>query len=227
MGAPLTDLRILGVRIRFSATGRRKEPARVGVALYAILTGVFLWVASLVGGTFENWFVVSKLPDAIANSRLLRALVGSESALRISRFVLLHVSGFRGSVSLGFMLGMVGLLGHLLGIPIEVRHVTFATGQLTFAGISLGPEAVIQPDFLWAVAAISVIGACNFGVSFALALFVAFRAREIRRRCLSRRRQRESAVAVAVQWRWRWRRSSLRPTRATRRWASRSTPGSL
>jgi site-specific recombinase len=146
---------------------------------YAMLTGVLLWVASLIGGTFENWFVVSKLPEAIASSRWLRALVGSDRARRFSRFVLVHISGFGGSVSLGFMLGMVGLLGHLVGIPIEVRHVTFATGQLTFSGISLGPTVVIQPEFLWAVAAIGVIGACNFGVSFALALFVALRAREV------------------------------------------------
>lgn len=146
---------------------------------YAILTGVFLWFASIIGGTFENWFVVSKLPEAIASSRVLRALVGSERAKRVSHFVLLHASGFGGSVSLGFMLGMVGLLGHLVGIPIEVRHVTFATGQLTFAGMSLGPEAVLHADFVWAVAAIGVIGTCNFAVSFALALFVALRAREV------------------------------------------------
>jgi site-specific recombinase len=147
--------------------------------LYAMLTGCFLWAASIVGGTMENWFVVNKLTEAIASSRGLRSLVGSERALKFSKFLLNNISGFGGSVSLGFFLGVSPVLGVLVGIPIEVRHVTFATGQLTFAGLTLGPERVLQSDYLWSLSAIGLIGLCNFGVSFALALFVALRAREV------------------------------------------------
>jgi site-specific recombinase len=146
---------------------------------YAMLTGVFLWASSIAGGTLENWFVVNKLHEAIASSRGLRGLVGSERAARFSKFILNNISGFGGSISLGMFLGLTPVLGVLIGIPIEVRHITFATGQLTFSGLTLGAERVIQPDFLWAVASLSVIALCNFGVSFALALFVALRAREV------------------------------------------------
>ncbi|MBS1150572.1 MAG: gliding motility protein [Myxococcaceae bacterium] len=146
---------------------------------YAMLTGVFLWAASIAGGTMENWFVVNKLHEAIASSRGLRSLVGSERSARFARFLLNNISGFGGSVSLGVFLGLSPVLGLLVGIPIEVRHVTFATGQLTFAGLTLGPERVLEADCLWSLAAIGVIGLCNFGVSFSLALFVALRAREV------------------------------------------------
>lgn len=146
---------------------------------YALLTGGFLWAASIAGGALENWFVVNKLHEALASSRGLRAWVGSERATRFSRFLVKNVSGFGGSVSLGMFLGLSPVLGMLVGVPIEVRHVTFATGQLTFAAMSLGPEQVLRPEYLWAVAAIGVIGLCNFGVSFSLALFVALRAREV------------------------------------------------
>ena len=84
-----------------------------------------------------------------------------------------------GVSALGMFLGLAPVVGGLTGIPIEVRHVTFVTGQLTFSGLSLGPQFVIQPEFLWAISAIGVIALCNFGVSFALALFVALRAREV------------------------------------------------
>jgi site-specific recombinase len=66
-----------------------------------------------------------------------------------------------------------------VGIPIEVRHVTFVTGQLTFAAMTLGPQAMFHADFLWAMSTIGLIALCNFGVSFSLALFVALRAREV------------------------------------------------
>jgi site-specific recombinase len=147
--------------------------------LYAMLTGVFLWAASIAGGTMENWFVVNKLHEAIASSRGLRSLVGSDKASRFSRFLLNNISGFGGSVALGVFLGLSPVLGVLVGIPIEVRHVTFATGQLTFSGMTFGPEKVLEARFLWSVGAIGIIGLCNFGVSFALALFVALRAREV------------------------------------------------
>jgi len=147
--------------------------------VYAMLTGVYLWMASIVGGTMENWFVVNKLHEAIASSRGLRTLVGSEKASRFAKFLLNNISGFGGSIALGTFLGLSPVVGVLVGIPLEVRHVTFATGQLTFAGMTLGPEKVLQADYLWALSAIGVIGLCNFGVSFALALFVALRAREV------------------------------------------------
>lgn len=147
--------------------------------IYACLTGVYLWMASIVGGTMENWFVVNKLHEAIASSRGFRSLVGSERASRFSKFLLNNISGFGGSIALGSFLGLSPVVGLLVGIPLEVRHVTFATGQLTFAGMTLGPERVVQADYLVALSAIGVIGLCNFGVSFALALFVALRAREV------------------------------------------------
>ncbi len=146
---------------------------------YAMLTGVFLWAASIAGGTMENWFVVNKLHEAIASSRGLRNIFGSERTVRFSKFLLNNISGFAGSIGLGMFLGLSPVLGLLVGVPIEVRHVTFATGQLAFSGMTMGSEGVLRPEFLWALSAIGIIGLCNFGVSFALSLFVALRAREV------------------------------------------------
>jgi site-specific recombinase len=59
-----------------------------------------------------------------------------------------------------------------------VRHVTLTFGSLAFAGCALGPDAVMQPGFLAALLGVLAIGVLNFGVSFALALGVALRARD-------------------------------------------------
>ena len=68
-----------------------------------------------------------------------------------------------------------------LGLPLEVRHVTLSTGSLTLAASSLGAGALAHAPFLAAASGIAVIGILNFGVSFALALMVALRAREVDR----------------------------------------------
>ena len=45
------------------------DPLGSGTMFYAALTGVMLWLASLVGGWFDNWSAVHRLPLAIASTR--------------------------------------------------------------------------------------------------------------------------------------------------------------
>jgi site-specific recombinase len=88
------------------------------------------------------------------------------------------IAGIGGNVAIGFLLGMVPVFGKFLGLPLEVRHLTLSTGSLTLAICTLGTDAFLQGAF-YCVAGIAVLGALNFGVSFALALAVALRARAV------------------------------------------------
>ena len=65
-------------------------------------------------------------------------------------------------------------------LPIDVRHVTLATGQLAAAVGALGLGVVASAPFWWCVAGIAMIGTLNLGVSFWLAFRVAVRSRGIR-----------------------------------------------
>jgi site-specific recombinase len=58
--------------------------------------------------------------------------------------------------------------------------VTLSTGALVFAGGALGAES-FELGAVSAACGIAAIGALNFGVSFALALLVALRARDVTR----------------------------------------------
>jgi site-specific recombinase len=82
-------------------------------------------------------------------------------------------------VALGVLLSLVPLVGSFFGVPLDVRHVTFAFGSLALAGCALGPEAVLQPAFLMALVGVGGTLLCNFAVSFGLALGVALRARDV------------------------------------------------
>ncbi len=96
----------------------------------------------------ENWFVVRKLPDSIATNRLLRALIGSHRAQAWARYTTQQIAGLSVAMLLGLELGLVPMAASMVGIPLEVRHVTFVTGQLVYSGMQRGPEGVLHADYL-------------------------------------------------------------------------------
>ena len=147
--------------------------------LYAAFTGVILFVGSLLAGWVENWFVWHRLDSAIAWNPRIVAVLGAPRAQRWARWWRANISSMAANVGLGLMLGLVPVLAHFIGLPLDVRHVTLSTGQIAAAMGTLGPAALTLPAFWWAVAAIPFIGALNLGVSFLLAFRLAVRARGI------------------------------------------------
>src|SRR5262249_10823919 len=89
------------------------------------------------------------------------------------------LGGVGGNVALGFLLGMLPVIGKFLGLPLEVRHVTLSTGSLTLAAASLGVGDALKAGLAPAMAGIAVIALLNFCVSFLLALGLALRARAV------------------------------------------------
>ncbi|HLL21125.1 MAG TPA: hypothetical protein VK427_03290 [Kofleriaceae bacterium] len=164
------------------ATGVIKsfDPIGSGTIFFAALTGVFLWISSLFAGWFENWVVYRRLPEAIEHHRWSKRL-GKKRMERFARFLEHQSAGFGGSIALGTMLGMAPVFGKFFGLPIDVRHITLSTGSLTLAVNSVTVEGVGLSMFLRACGGIVIIGLLNFGVSFALALIVALRARDVPR----------------------------------------------
>ena len=158
-------------------TIRIHHPIFSSTLFSAVMTGVWLWAASLIAGAAENYFVLRELPGAIATNKALRRLFGAARASRLSRFLTGQASGFGGNVGFGFLLGFMPMFFVLVGLPLEVRHVTFVTGQLAYAALELGPGVLGRPDFLLALLSIPLVGFINFGVSFTFAIVVALRAR--------------------------------------------------
>ncbi len=149
-----------------------------GTLWYASFTGVLLWLSSLGAGWFENWVVYRRIPQGIADHRLKR-IFGKRIMRWLGDQVAKKSAGIGGNVSIGFLLGMVPVLGPLLGLPIDVRHVTLSTGSATFAAMALGGSTLTSPEFLGAAAGIASMGVLNVLVSLVLALAVALDAREV------------------------------------------------
>ena len=149
-------------------------------ALFAAFTGVLLFASSLVAGWAENWFVFHRLDSAIAWNPKIVATLGAVRAQRWSTWWRANVSGVAGNVSLGMLLGLVPALASFFGLPLDVRHVTLASGQLGAALGALGWPLLQEPVFWWCVAGIACTGVLNLGVSFWLAFKVALRSRGVR-----------------------------------------------
>jgi site-specific recombinase len=147
---------------------------------YAALTGVLLYASSLVAGWADNWFAFRGLEGALAAHRRLVRTLGGSHARRLAHWLRGSVSGLAGNVSLGFLLGMTPALGRFLGLPLDVRHVTLSAGFLAAAVSSLGTGALSEGTFAWALAGLVSMALLNVGVSFALALSTAVRARSLR-----------------------------------------------
>ncbi|WP_253894510.1 site-specific recombinase, partial [Myxococcus xanthus] len=161
------------------ATVASMHPWKSGTLIFAAMTGVMLWMSSVAGGWLENFVVYRRLPEALAHHRVLRRLLGEARARRLADTFQHAASGLGANVTLGFLLALGPLVGGFFGLGLDVRHVTFALGLLSLAGTAMGPGAVLQPEFLAALAGTALTGLINFGVSFSLALGVAVRARDV------------------------------------------------
>jgi len=147
---------------------------------YAAFTGVLLFASSVIAGWVENWFVWHRLDSAIAWNPRIVARLGAARAQRWAVWWRANISGLASNISLGMMLGLVPVVAHFFGLPLDVRHVSLSTGQLGAALGADGMAALSTPLFWWCMAAIALTGALNVSVSFFFAFRLALRSRGVR-----------------------------------------------
>jgi site-specific recombinase len=155
------------------------DPFTTPTLLYAAFTGVLLWIASLASGWMENWSVYRGIPAAIASDYRIKNRLGADRAERLSKAFLKRVAPFSGAIALGLLLGVVPQISKFMGIPFSTRHVTLMSGTVTMGWSAAPVDTISSQQSLRSGLGILLIGGLNFGVSFALALFTAFRARGV------------------------------------------------
>ena len=151
-----------------------------GCWFFAMFTGVLLWLSSLFAAWADNWFVLHQLSPALAQHRGAQRWFGPTRTRRLATWLEHNIAGLAGNISLGLMLGIIPSVAVFFGLPLDVRHVTLSTGQVTAAFALLGGEHFWMRSTAWVVIGVLGIGALNILVSFSLALFVAIRARNVR-----------------------------------------------
>jgi site-specific recombinase len=151
------------------------DPFGSGTIIYAIITGIVLWVSALAGGWVENFFIFNSIPQAIAQHPVGHA-IGQQRMKKLADFVDANISGWGTCIVLGYLLGFVPAVGKFLGVPLDVRHVTLSTGTLALAAASFGKDWLYRGWFIYTVYGIAVTFIFNLGVSFSIAASVGMRA---------------------------------------------------
>ncbi|MFN3405909.1 MAG: site-specific recombinase [Cytophagaceae bacterium] len=154
------------------------NPIRSLSLFHASIAGVYLFIAGLISGYYDNKNVYSKISQRIACHNTLKRLIGHKSLQKVANYIDKNLGSLAGNFFFGIFLGSTGVLGIILGLPIDIRHITFASGNFGIAMASIG-DLVSTKTILVSVAGILAIGVVNLIVSFGLALFVAIRSRKV------------------------------------------------
>jgi len=154
------------------------DPLHSPALFYAAVAGVWLFVAGLISGYYDNKALYTRMGQRVQQIRGLRRLLGAERLARLGGYVEDNLGGLMGNFFFGILLGTTGTVGFLLGLPIDIRHITFSAANFATALVALD-YGMSWAQIGNAAAGVLLIGTVNLLVSFGLALWVALRARNI------------------------------------------------
>lgn len=156
------------------------HPWRSMAVPHAAIAGVCLFLAGLISGYYDNKAIYNRIPQRLQQVRWLRLLLGKARLSRVTAYLEHNLGALMGNFLLGCMLGCMGTIGFLLGLPLDIRHITFAAANLAYGWAESGFAAVSLQVLLVSALGVLLIGLTNLAVSFALALNVAMRSRGLR-----------------------------------------------
>lgn len=145
---------------------------------HAGITGVFLFLSGMISGYYDNKSIYNKIPQRINNHNFLKRYLGPKRTEKFSEYLGSNLGNLAGNFFLGIFLGTTGTIGVILGLPLDIRHITFASGNFGLAFVSVGDQ-LSQYTIAITIFGIICIGLVNFLVSFALAIFVAIKSRGV------------------------------------------------
>lgn len=157
---------------------RELDPVRSLAVLHAAIAGVYLFFSGLISGYFDNLCIYHRVPDRVRRLRRLTRVVGAARVDALARYVEHNLGALVGNFLFGCLLGSTGVVGKLLGLPLDIRHVAFASANLAY-GLEAQEFGVVWQIVVNSAFGVACIGAVNLAVSFALALRTALYSREV------------------------------------------------
>lgn len=146
--------------------------------IYASLTGVYLYIAGVISGYYDNFNINYQFSKRMKHQACLQKVLGTRMAVRVSNYSNKHFGQIMGNFYLGIFLGSTSTLGHIIGIPLDIRHITFASGNFGLAYQHVGSQ-LSHFQIFECVLGIVLIGTMNFAFSFGLAIVTALKSRKL------------------------------------------------
>ncbi len=154
------------------------DPFNSFAIFHAGIAGVFLFLAGLISGYYDNKSIYNKIPHRIRSHKFLNRFLGKSKTEKFGEYLGSNLGNLAGNFFLGIFLGSMGTIGVIFGLPLDIRHITFASANFGLAFVSVGNQ-LSQNDIAVTIFGIICIGLVNFLVSFSLAIFVATKSRGV------------------------------------------------
>ncbi len=145
---------------------------------HAAIAGVCLFLSGLISGYYDNKASYNHIPQRLMQLSSMNWLFGVARWQRMTTYIGNNLGALAGNFFFGIMLGSIGQIGVFLGLPIDIRHITFSSANFAFALVGLDHQLTWH---VWVISLVGIatIGIVNLAVSFSLALFVAMRSRHV------------------------------------------------
>ncbi len=156
------------------------DPLRSLSLIHAGIAGVYLFLSGLISGYYDNLATHNQIAERLKNHFLLKALLSKDWLNKFANFTEANLGAIMGNFIFGCFLGSTATIGYILGLPLDIRHIAFASANLVHGLYFLSPYDLTVGLALYSLLGVLLIGAVNLIVSFSLSLIVALRAREVR-----------------------------------------------
>ena len=148
------------------------------VFLHACIAGIFLFLSGIIAGNVASVNNFNNFYYRLSEHPFLKGFFGKVRMQRVANWRQQKWPSVVSNIWFGVFMGSAWAIGHFFGLPIDIRHITFASGNLAYG--LYGMNFIISlENILWCILGIGIIGLGNFIVSFGLSLWIALRSREV------------------------------------------------
>ncbi len=154
------------------------DPIDSPAIFHASIAGIFLFLSGIIAGNVANRDKFNAVYYRIQQHPLLKKILGKDKTNKFAEWYKDKWAGVISNFWFGVFMGSTGSIGLFLGLDIDIRHITFASGNIAlgiFGSDNHAPTEMVT----WAIIGMIVIGFFNFIVSFTLSFYLAMKARKI------------------------------------------------
>ncbi len=145
---------------------------------HASIAGVYLFLSGIISGNVSNKNKHNQVYYRIKENPVIKKTIGKENAVKTADWLEKKWPGIVSNFWFGIFMGSTVQIGHFLGLNLDIRHITFVSGNIAMAAYGADFQLTLTTWF-WCFMGLFFVGLMNFLVSFSLSLGLAFRSRNI------------------------------------------------
>jgi len=154
------------------------SPVHSKAIFHASIAGVFLFLSGIISGNVSNKNKHNQVYFRIQENPFLKKTIGTQKAKSFASWMERKWPGVASNFWFGVFMGSTYPIGVFLGLDLDIRHITFVSGNIALGAYGAG-FALTPMTWFWCVLGLFIVGFMNFIVSFSLSLGLAFRSRDI------------------------------------------------